>query len=175
MVFFVSTRGNAGRRSFEEVLLAGLAEDGGLFVPENWPQVDMHSLCGLNYAQTTARILEPFTQGCFSNSELEEMCNQAYAGFDHPAVAPLRQLSHDHWLLELFHGPTLAFKDFALQLLGRMFEQRAGAPWPEDDHSWRHFRRHRFGGHSCMRPDAKISRSRSCTPKAVFPMSKGGK
>lgn len=123
MISFVSTRGRAGRRSFEEVLLAGLAEDGGLFVPEVWPKLDFAKLRGLNYAQTTTAVLQPFVQDCFDTDELAEMCEQSYAEFQHPAVAPLRQFSHDLWLLELFHGPTLAFKDFALQLLGRMFEK----------------------------------------------------
>lgn len=123
MVSFVSTRGQAGRRSFEEVLLAGLAEDGGLFVPETWPQLDVNSLRGLSYAETTAMVMQPFVEGCFTVDEMTSMCEAAYAEFSHPAVAPLHQLEHDTWMLELFHGPTLAFKDFALQLLGRMFER----------------------------------------------------
>ncbi|MCB2052694.1 MAG: threonine synthase [Geminicoccaceae bacterium] len=120
---YVSTRGEGGRRSFEEVLLAGLAEDGGLFVPESWPSLDPAAFDGLDYAQTTARILAPFTEGCFDEATLLEMARAAYAGFADPAVAPLRQIDHDAWVMELFHGPTLAFKDFALQLLGRMFER----------------------------------------------------
>lgn len=123
MISYVSTRGRAGRRSFEEVLLAGLAEDGGLFVPETWPEFDFTRLAGMDYADTAAHIMAPFAEGCFSIEELTDMAREAYAGFGHPATAPLRQLDHDRWLLELFHGPTLAFKDFALQLLGRMFER----------------------------------------------------
>ncbi len=126
MTVYVSTRGAAGRRSFEEVLLAGLAEDGGLFLPERWPRLaaaDFAALDGAPYAATAAAVLAPFTSGCFAPDELRALCEEAYAGFAHPAVAPLRQLDRSLWLLELFHGPTLAFKDFALQLLARMFER----------------------------------------------------
>ena len=123
MLTYVSTRGAARSRGFEEVLLAGLAEDGGLFVPASWPSLDLGTLRGLTYAETTARVLEPFTAGCFSAAELRELCADAYAGFAHPATAPLKQLGPDDWLLELFHGPTLAFKDFAMQLLARMFDR----------------------------------------------------
>ncbi len=122
MTSYVSTRGGAGTRSFEEVLLRGLAEDGGLFVPEAWPEVDMAGLAGLDYPETVARLLAPFTTGCFDQEELLVMARAAYGTFHHAATAPLVQLGHDEWLLELFHGPTLAFKDFAMQLLGRMFE-----------------------------------------------------
>ena len=125
MLTYISTRGRAGERSFEDVLLAGLAEDGGLFVPTTWPQLDAEALCalrGLSYAETTARVLAPFTAGCFGVDELRAMCAEAYAGFDHPATVPLTQLAPDGWLLELFHGPTLAFKDLAMQLLARMFD-----------------------------------------------------
>ncbi len=126
MIAHVSSRGGAGRRSFEEVLLAGLAEDGGLFLPESWPRFSREALAamrGLPYAETARRILQPFVDGCFEVAELGELCETAYAGFDHPATAPLVQIAADDWLLELFHGPTLAFKDFALQLLGPMFER----------------------------------------------------
>ncbi len=122
MISYVSTRGGAGQRSFEEVLLRGLAEDGGLFVPGDWPAVDMAGLRGLDYPETAAQLLAPFTAGCFEAAELLAMARAAYADFRHAATAPLVQLGHDEWLLELFHGPTLAFKDFAMQLLGRMFE-----------------------------------------------------
>jgi threonine synthase len=122
MIRYVSTRGGAGARSFEDVLLRGLAEDGGLFVPEAWPALDLAALAGLDYPETVARLLAPFTQGCFGEGELLAMARGAYAEFRHAATAPLVQLDHDEWLLELFHGPTFAFKDFAMQLLGRMFE-----------------------------------------------------
>lgn len=126
MIHYVSTRGQAGRRSFEEVLLAGLAEDGGLFVPEAWPSfsvAELRAMRGLDYAALTARLLAPFTEGCFAHDDLLRLARRAYASFDHAAVAPLRHLDGDAWLLELFHGPTLAFKDFAMQLLAAMFDE----------------------------------------------------
>ena len=122
MIGYVSTRGGAVGRSFERVLLEGLAEDGGLYVPEAWPEIDLAGLVGLDYPETVARLLAPFTVGCFDRAELSAMTRAAYADFRHSATAPLVQLGHDEWLLELFHGPTFAFKDFAMQLLGRMFE-----------------------------------------------------
>ena len=122
MISYTSTRGGAAGRRFEEVLLGGLAEDGGLYVPETWPEIDVAGLAGLDYPTTTAKLLAPFTAGCFDEAELLAMAEAAYAEFRHAAVAPLVQLGHDEWLLELFHGPTFAFKDFAMQLLGRMFE-----------------------------------------------------
>ncbi|MFO1075651.1 MAG: threonine synthase [Geminicoccaceae bacterium] len=125
MITYVSTRGQAGRRSFEEVLLAGLAEDGGLFVPETWPAfspAELRAMRGLDYPALAARLLAPFTQGCFDHDELLTLARRAYGGFDHAATAPLRHLGGDRWLLELFHGPTLAFKDFAMQLLAAMFD-----------------------------------------------------
>jgi threonine synthase len=126
MIHYVSTRGQAGRRSFEDVLLAGLAEDGGLFVPETWPSfsvADLRRLRGLDYPSLAARLLAPFTEGCFDDADLLRLARRAYAAFDHHATAPLRHLGRDDWLLELFHGPTLAFKDFAMQLLAAMFDE----------------------------------------------------
>jgi len=119
---YVSTRGRAAPRDFESVLLAGLAEDGGLFVPECWPELsagEWRAMRGLAYPALAARLLALFGAGALP---LEAMCRDAYAGFGHPAVAPLVQLDHRTFALELFHGPTLAFKDMALQLLGRMFD-----------------------------------------------------
>jgi threonine synthase len=119
---YVSTRGEAASRDFESVLLAGLAEDGGLFVPESWPVLsaaEWRAMRGLPYPALAARILALFGAG---GLPIEAMCRDAYAGFGHPAVAPLVQLDTRVFALELFHGPTLAFKDMALQLLGRMFD-----------------------------------------------------
>jgi threonine synthase len=107
------------------VLLAGLAEDGGLFVPAEWPHLsaaDLRGLRGLSYADIAARVMALFTGPAIPYETLLAMCREAYAGFSHPAVAPLVQLDRDLWVLELFHGPTLAFKDFALQLVGRLFD-----------------------------------------------------
>ena len=119
---YISTRGQAAPRDFEAVLLAGLAEDGGLFVPETWPTLtpdEWRAMRALPYPALAARILSLFGAGAMP---LEAMCRDAYAGFGHPAVVPLVQLDHNTFALELFHGPTLAFKDMALQLLGRMFD-----------------------------------------------------
>jgi threonine synthase len=119
---YVSTRGQAAPRDFESVLLAGLAEDGGLFVPETWPELgaaEWRAMRGLPYPVLAARILALFGAG---GMPIEAMCRDAYAHFGHPAVAPLVQLDTRVFALELFHGPTLAFKDMALQLLGRMFD-----------------------------------------------------
>ncbi|WP_424135461.1 threonine synthase [Roseomonas chloroacetimidivorans] len=122
---YVSTRGEAAPRDFESVLLAGLAEDGGLFLPETWPVLtseDWNALRGLPYPDLAANIIARFTGDAFEDGALLAMCRDAYAGFTTPAVAPLVQLDERRFALELFHGPTLAFKDFALQLLGRLFD-----------------------------------------------------
>ncbi len=107
------------------MLLAGLAEDGGLYVPEIWPHfspADWRALRGLPYAELAARVIQPFTAGAIPFDILQRLCREAYAGFGHPAVAPLVQLETGLWAQELFHGPTLAFKDMAMQLLGRLFD-----------------------------------------------------
>jgi threonine synthase len=109
-------------RSFEDVLLAGLAEDGGLYVPETLPRFDFAALGGLSYPNLAARIVGLFAGENFARAELSRLCEAAYAGFDRQTVTPLVQLDRNLWLLELFHGPTLAFKDLALQLLGHLFD-----------------------------------------------------
>jgi threonine synthase len=124
-VRYLSTR-DAGplpaTHSFEDVLLAGLAEDGGLFVTETLPRLDFARLKGLPYADLAARIVGLFAGESFGHGELRRLTQAAYAGFRHQAVTPLVQLDERLWLLELFHGPTLAFKDLALQLLGQLFD-----------------------------------------------------
>ena len=123
---YVSTRGGSAPLDFRFVTLAGLAPDGGLYVPESWPQFsadEIRALGKLNYAETAAVILKPFVGDCLSEAELLELTTAAYGRFSHDAVTPLVQLDGQHWLLELFHGPTLAFKDVALQLLGLLFEK----------------------------------------------------
>jgi threonine synthase len=125
-VRYISTRGVAPALDFEDVLLAGLARDGGLYVPEAWPllsDVQIRGLSGRTYAETTARVLAPYTAGGLSEADLGALLAEAYAGFGHAAVAPLKQIGPRHWLLELFHGPTLAFKDHALQAVGRLFDR----------------------------------------------------
>ncbi len=122
---YISTRGQAAPRDFEGVLLAGLAEDGGLFMPETWPVLsaaEWRSLRGLPYPLLSARLLQRFTGDCIAPDDLQEMTSRAYASFGHPAVVPMQQLETGLWSLELFHGPTLAFKDVALQLLGLLFD-----------------------------------------------------
>ncbi|MBT5456997.1 MAG: threonine synthase, partial [Rhodospirillaceae bacterium] len=122
---YVSTRGSAPILEFEDAVLAGLARDGGLYVPEDWPVLSADLLRGLRgkpYTEVAYQVMAPFVGDAISESDLRAMIVESYAGFDHPAVAPLRQLDANRWLLELFHGPTLAFKDFALQLLGRLFD-----------------------------------------------------
>ena len=122
---YVSTRGTAPVLDFDHVLLAGLARDGGLYLPETWPvfsPAEIRAMRGLPYAQLAARVMRPFVEGCLDDAELSRLCTESYAGFTHPAVAPLRQIGHNQWVMELFHGPTLAFKDYALQLVGRLFD-----------------------------------------------------
>ena len=122
---YISTRGRAPARDFAAVLLAGLAEDGGLFVPEAWPRfspADWRALRGLAYPDLAARVMAPFVGEAIPLAVLERICRDAYAGFAHPAVVPLVQLETGLWVQELFHGPTLAFKDMAMQVLGRLFD-----------------------------------------------------
>jgi threonine synthase len=123
---YQSTRGAAPLLGFRDVTLAGLASDGGLYVPETWPSFtrdEIADLAGLSYVETAVRVMLPFVGPDLSEDELRDLCTRAYGRFSHAAVTPLVQLDHQHWLLELFHGPTLAFKDVALQLLGLLFEK----------------------------------------------------
>lgn len=123
---YVSTRGAAPALDFEQACLAGLAADGGLYVPEAWPRLstaEIAALAGLSYVETAVRVMRPFIGGALADDELRALCEQAYGRFAHQAVTPLAQLDAQHWVLELFHGPTLAFKDVALQLLGLLFER----------------------------------------------------
>lgn len=122
---YVSTRGEAPVLDFSDVLLAGLARDGGLYVPETWPsfaEEDWRALVGLEYPALAARMFAPFVGDAFSLDELEALTHEAYATFSHKAVTPLVQLGANEWLLELFHGPTFAFKDVAMQVLARMMD-----------------------------------------------------
>lgn len=123
---YISTRGSAPALGFEDVTLAGLANDGGLYLPRSWPRFtdsEIAALAGLSYVETAVRVMVPFVAGSLTEEELRGLCTAAYSRFDHAGVTPLKQLDHQHWLLELFHGPTLAFKDVALQLLGQLFER----------------------------------------------------
>ncbi|ABD56066.1 threonine synthase [Jannaschia sp. CCS1] len=122
---YISTRGRAPVLSFEEAMLTGLARDGGLYVPAEIPQMshgDIAAMAGLSYEDIAFRVMRPFVGDTFSDDEFAGLIEAAYAGFGHAARAPLKQLQPNHFLLELFHGPTLAFKDFAMQLIGQMFQ-----------------------------------------------------
>ena len=127
---YISTRGEAPPLAFDEVLHAGVARDGGLYVPERWPRFsadEIAAFAGLSYAELAVRVMTPFLGGAIAPEAFARMVEQTYAGFDHPDIAPLKQLGDNDWLLELFHGPTMAFKDFALQLMGRLFDHVPGA------------------------------------------------
>lgn len=122
---YVSTRGEAPELDFEEVLLTGLARDGGLYVPVEWPrfgEADIRAMRGLAYDELALKIIAPFVGDSIPERDLAGLISDAYRTFDHDAVAPLKQLDQNAWVMELFHGPTLAFKDYALQLVGRMFD-----------------------------------------------------
>jgi threonine synthase len=123
---YVSTRGSAPALDFEGATLAGLAADGGLYLPREWPFFtpdEIAAMCALPYPELAARVMQPFVGDSLAPERLHQLCEQAYGRFAHAAVVPLTQLDERHWLLELFHGPTLAFKDVALQLLGLLFEE----------------------------------------------------
>lgn len=122
---YISTRGQAPDLTFEQAMLTGLARDGGLYVPSDvpvMPQAEIAALAGLPYEEVAFRVMRPFLGETFTDDEFREIIAKAYAGFGHDARAPLVQLGSGHFLLELFHGPTLAFKDFAMQLIGQLFE-----------------------------------------------------
>lgn len=123
---YISTRGSSPTLDFEGATLAGLANDGGLYLPQEWPRFtesEIADMAGLPYAELAARIMTPFVGNSLTGDELRELCDTAYGRFAHAAVTPLKQFDEQQWLLELFHGPTLAFKDVALQMLGLLFEK----------------------------------------------------
>ena len=119
---YISTRGEAPILGFEDVVLTGLARDGGLYVPQTWPILDLDLYDGLPFAEAAHWVIRPFTGGEIDDKVLAAICNDAYASFAHPAVCPLVQIGPNDWVLELFHGPTLAFKDVAMQVLGRLMD-----------------------------------------------------
>jgi threonine synthase len=126
---YVSTRGRAPAIGFLDAVLAGLAPDGGLYVPETWPAftpAEIAAFAGRPYAEVAAAVLGRFADGEIAPGILAEMCAEAYGTFSHAAVTPLKQLDDGLFLLELFHGPTLAFKDVAMQLLGRLYDYVLG-------------------------------------------------
>lgn len=122
---YVSTRGQAPVLNFEEAMLTGLARDGGLYLPETIPTLshdEIAALSGLPYEEVAFRVMKPYIGDTFTDAQFKEIIAKAYAGFGHAARAPMVQLGDNHFLLELFHGPTLAFKDFAMQLIGQLFQ-----------------------------------------------------
>ena len=125
MTRYISTRGEAPTLGFCDVMLTGLARDGGLYVPEIWPRLSPDTIAGFfgrPYWEVAVDVIRPFTAGEISDADLGRMANEAYATFRHPAVVPLRQIGPHQFLLELFHGPTLAFKDVAMQLISRLMD-----------------------------------------------------
>ena len=127
---YISTRGEAPPLGFGEAMLAGLARDGGLYVPEAWPRLAPSAIAGLAgqpYAEVAVEVMRPFVGDAIADADLARMVREAYGSFRHPAVAPLVQLGPGDFVLELFHGPTLAFKDIAMQLLGRLMDHGLAA------------------------------------------------
>ena len=122
---YISTRGGCPPQNFEQVLLSGLAPDGGLFIPQTLPTFSaeqIETMKSLQYADLALEVVTPFVDGEIPTSQLKKVIDESYAAFKHPEVAPLTRLSEHEYLLELYHGPTLAFKDFALQVLGRLLD-----------------------------------------------------
>ena len=122
---YISTRGQAPALTFEEAMMTGLARDGGLYVPETVPTLsadEIEDMAGKSYEDIAFAVMRPFLGDTFTDDEFRNLIAKAYAGFGHDARAPLVQLAPNHFLLELFHGPTLAFKDFAMQIIGQMMQ-----------------------------------------------------
>lgn len=124
-VKYISTRGNAPTLAFDDVLLAGLARDGGLYLPETWPQITKAELAEMktwSYADVAVKVMAPFVEDVVSREELQAIVKDTYAAFEGDDIAPLVETGENEFVCELFHGPTLAFKDYALQFLGRIFD-----------------------------------------------------
>lgn len=122
---YVSTRGKAPELNFEDVLLTGLARDGGLYIPDSWPQISedmIKGMAGKSYQEIAFTVMSPYVCPEIPEEDFKNLIEKAYSNFRHNAVVPLGQLDSNEWILELFHGPTLAFKDIALQLLGHLFD-----------------------------------------------------
>ena len=122
---YISTRGQASSLSFEEAVLAGLASDGGLYVPQTMPKFrveEISSWSDLSYPELALKVIEPFVDGEIPSDDLKAIIDKAYQSFNHPQIAPLVESGSNEWILELFHGPTVAYKDFALQFLGHLLD-----------------------------------------------------
>ena len=125
-VRYISTRGVAPELDFDDVLITGLARDGGLYVPKEWPRfskAEIESMKSLTYSELAVKIMEPFIGDNIPTDDFIALVHKTYSRFQHSAIAPLKQLENNLWLLELFHGPTLAFKDYAMQILGGLFDE----------------------------------------------------
>ena len=123
---YLSTRGIAPELNFDDVLITGLARDGGLYLPMDWPQFsseDLRAFGSLSYPELAAEVMRPFLGDTITRDVFDNLVEATYREFTHPLVAPLKQFESNIWLMELFHGPTLAFKDYAMQILGRLFDQ----------------------------------------------------
>ncbi|MDB9872650.1 threonine synthase, partial [Alphaproteobacteria bacterium] len=121
---YLSTRGGQSSLQYEDVLLSGLARDGGLFMPEEWPTFnhsELNEMKKLSYSELAAKIMTPFIQPSLSHNEVLKICNEIYSKFTNDEVAPLKKMEDNLFILELFHGPTLAFKDYAMQFLSKAF------------------------------------------------------
>lgn len=119
---YISTRGRAASLSFTDAMLTGLASDGGLYLPKHWPSLEPRSFADLNYEALAFTILKPLIDGEISDTILKDRIGKAYGTFKDPSIAPVRQIGEKLWVMELFHGPTFAFKDVALQLLGQLYD-----------------------------------------------------
>ena len=126
---YISTRGGGEPKSFEDVILTGLAPDGGLYVPKSLPNYsheEIASWADLSYQQLALKVITPFVDGAIPEGDLERLIEKSYGNFRHEDIAPLVKTGDNEWILELFHGPTLAFKDFALQFLGNLLDYTLG-------------------------------------------------
>ena len=147
---YVSTRGQAPTLGFADVLLTGLARDGGLYVPESWPILTTATIAGFGgkpYVDVAIEVIRPFIGDEIGEDALRRMCEDAYADFGDGPIAPLTKIAEDRCVLELFHGPTLAFKDVAMQLLARLMDHVLAERGTSGHPCRRNLRRHRRGGH----------------------------
>ena len=162
---YVSTRGQAPVLEFGDVLLAGLATDGGLYVPDEWPRRSPSSASTPPTSTPAVAVMAPYVAPSHRRGRrFRAMVTEAYATFDHPDVCPVRPIDDGLWLLELFWGPTIAFKDVALQLVGRLFDHELTQRGRAGHHRRGHLGRHRLGGHRGLPRPARASTSWCCTP-----------
>ena len=122
---YISSRGSAPKLNFNEVLLTGLARDKGLYIPESWPEFSLREISswrGLSYPELAEKIIKPFVGDCISDTVLKSLISSAYSSFNNSQIAPLNLLESGIWVMELFHGPTMSFKDIAMQFLGKTFD-----------------------------------------------------